>query len=254
MRIGVNSYISPRAKIIDLAGNVPEDFVIGDNSYIGDDVQIICDSFHLGDYCKLHHHCNVHGKSVHIGHNAWIGQYTILDGLGGIDIGDNCGIGAHSQLWSHIKYGDILEGCRFESTGKLSVGKDVWFVGHCIISPINAADKSMALVGSVVTKDMINNHVYAGSPAKDITDKVGPQFVTKTIDEKMFRMSELCAEFGTRSSIIIVPEVSDIRDDGQTYFIVSKRQYTKRLTTEEVAFMKFLLPTRAKFTPYTGIL
>ena len=35
--------------------------------------------------------------------------------IGGMNIGNNCGIGAHSQLWSHIKYGDMLEGCRFLS-------------------------------------------------------------------------------------------------------------------------------------------
>lgn len=252
MHIGKNTYISPKAKITDLNGNAPSDFIVGDNSYIGDDVQIICDSFHLGDYSKLHHHCNAHGASVHIGHNAWIGQYTILDGLGGISIGDNCGIGAHSQLWSHIKYGDMLEGCRFESTNQLIVGKDVWFVGHCIVSPINAADKSMALVGSVVTKDMMENHVYAGSPARDITDKIGGQFELQTIDQKMKRMHELCMEFNTPRSIIIVESVNDFRDDDNSYFAVNERQYTKRLIDDEVAFMKFLLPTKAKFTPYIG--
>jgi thiamine monophosphate synthase len=60
----------------------------------------------------------------------------------------------------------------------------VWFVGHCIVSPINAKDKSMALVGSVVTKDMDENKIYAGSPAKDITEKVLPQFKKITIEEK----------------------------------------------------------------------
>ena len=253
MKIGRNTYISPKAKIINLIGGEIEDFIIGDNSYIGDDVQIICNSFYLGDYCKIHHHCNFHGNKIHIGHNAWIGQYTIIDGLGETIIGNNCGIGAHSQLWSHIKYGDTLEGCRFESTKKLSVGNDVWFVGHCIVSPITAADKSMALVGSVVIKDMINNHVYAGSPAKDITNKLGPQFAAKTIDEKILKMSELHSEFGASGSIIIVPDISYIRDDGQTYFAVNERQYTKQSTEEEIAFMKFLLPTRAKFTPYNNI-
>lgn len=252
MQIGRNSYISPKAKIVNLAGESPDDFILGDNSYIGDDVQIICDSFHLGDYSKLHHHCNAHGKSIHIGHNAWIGQYSILDGLGGISIGDNCGIGAHSQLWSHIKYGDTLEGCRFESTGKLNVGMDVWFVGHCIISPITAANKSMALVGSVITKDMSENHVYAGSPAKDITDKIGGQFEPRSIEQKMKVMNELYVEFNKPSSIVIVESVGDFYDDGKSYFAVNERKYHKKLSDEEVAFMKFLLPTKAKFTPYLG--
>lgn len=250
MKIGKNTYISPKAKIIDLNGHEIEDLIIGDNSYIGDDVQIICNSFHLGDYCKIHHHCNIHGKKIHIGHNAWIGQYTIIDGVGETIIGDNCGIGSHSQLWSHIKYGDTLEGCRFNYNKNLNIGKDVWFTGHCIVSPINAEDRSMALAGSVITKDMIKNHIYAGSPAIDITDKIGNQFIENNTNDKIKKMKNFLLEFGEVTSIVIVESVTDFKNDEKTYFAVKERQYTKKLTEEEILFMKFLLPEKAKFTPY----
>lgn len=247
MHIGVGSKVL--GTITDRNGKELDDLYIGDYCYIGKDVQIICDSFHLGDYGKLHHHTNVHGKSVHIGHNAWIGQYTIIDGLGGTSIGNNCGIGAHSQLWSHMRYGDTLEGCRFDTISELIVGNDVWFVGHCIVSPIYAADKSMALVGSVITRNMEKNHIYAGSPAKDITDKFGPQFSEVTIDQKMEKLTSYWKECGSPANICIVESLDAIRDDGRSYFDVSTRQYTKMLSDEECAFMQYLLPTRAKFTP-----
>ncbi|MFN6083080.1 MAG: acyltransferase, partial [Bacteroidota bacterium] len=186
--IGKNTFIEPSATIRGISGKAKR-IVIGDNVYIGNDVQIICDDFELGDYSKIQHHTNVHGYlPCKIGHNAWIGQYTIIDSIGGTTIGNNCGIGAHSQLWSHIKYGDTLEGCRFLSENKLTVGNDVWFVGHCIVSPINAHDKSMAMVGSVVTKDMEYNQIYAGSPAKSISDKIGFQFKEVTVEEKLVKM------------------------------------------------------------------
>ncbi|MFN5544689.1 MAG: acyltransferase, partial [Bacteroidota bacterium] len=186
--IGKNTVIEPSATIRGINGKAKR-IVIGDNVYIGNDVQIICDDFELGDYSKIQHHTNVHGYlPCKIGHNAWIGQYTIIDSIGGTAIGNNCGIGAHSQLWSHIKYGDTLEGCRFLSENKLTIGNDVWFVGHCIVSPINAQDKSMAMVGSVVTKDMEYNQIYAGSPAKSISDKIGFQFKEVTVEEKLAKM------------------------------------------------------------------
>lgn len=249
MHIGFGSYISPKSKIISLNGGLPKDICIGDYVYIGDDVQIICDSFHIGDYSKIHHNTNIHGKSVHIGHNAWIGQYTIIDGLGGTSIGNNCGIGAHSQLWSHMRYGDTLEGCRFDTVSELIVGNDVWFVGHCIVSPIQAEDKSMALVGSVITKNMEYNHTYAGCPARDITDKFGSQFADVTIDQKMDKLTSYWQECGSPSTICIVASLDSIKDDGKSYFDVSTRQYIKTLSDEEHVFMKYLLPTRAKFTP-----
>ncbi|TAG07172.1 MAG: hypothetical protein EAZ44_00870 [Cytophagia bacterium] len=249
--IGKNTFIEPNATIRGVNGNA-KNIVIGDNCYIGNDVQIICDDFKLGDYSKIQHHTNIHGYlPCKIGHNAWIGQYTIIDSIGGTTIGNNCGIGAHSQLWSHIKYGDTLEGCRFLSEKPMKIGSDVWFVGHCIISPIDAEDKSMAMVGSVVTKDMKYNEIYAGSPAKSISDKIGFQFNEVSILDKFEKMKYYLNEFGNAASIRIVMSIDDINfEDEISYFDVSSRKYKKCLTQNEVSFMKFLLPAKAKFIPF----
>ncbi len=251
IELGEGVVISPTATITGVSGKAKR-VKIGDHTYIGDSVQIFCDDLAIGDYSKIHHHTNIHGyKPCHIGHNAWVGQYTIIDCIGGVSIGNNCGIGAHSQLWSHIKYGDTLEGCRFLSEKSLKVGNDVWFVGHCIISPIVAEDKSMAMVGSVVTKDMVFNEIYAGSPAKSISEKVGFQFHDVSVDRKFEIMQAQAKEFGTSEKIKVVKGISEIDFDSDcTFFDVSNRKYTKRKTDEEVRFMKFLLPEKGKFTPY----
>lgn len=248
--IGKNTYIDPSSVIKGINGNSKK-IIIGDNCYIGKDVQIIIDELEIGDYCKIHHHTNIHGyKPCKIGNNAWIGQYTIIDSIGGVKIGDNCGIGAHSQLWSHIKYGDTLEGCNFLSENKLNIGKDVWFVGHCIVSPINAEDKSMALVGSVITKDMIHNHIYAGSPAKDVTERMGTQFKNVTVEDKLKKMKLYLNETNL-NKIKIVDSVEKFNlEDDISYFDVGTRTYTKKLSENEILFMSYLLPDKAKFTPY----
>lgn len=248
--IGINSIIEPSAVIRGINGNA-QNITIGDNCYIGHNVQIITDYFSLGDYSKIHHDTNIHGyKPCSIGHNAWIGQYCIIDCIGGVSIGNNCGIGAHSQLWSHIKFGDTLEGCRFLSKKPLIIGDDVWFVGHCIVSPINAMDKSMAMVGSVVTKDMEFNTVYAGSPAKEISTKIGKQFEDKPLNEKLEKLKNLLVESGC----INIKIVSDINEynfkDEISYFDITSRTYTKKRTIDEIKFMKFLLPEKGKFIPY----
>lgn len=250
--IGKNTIIEPSAKIRGINGKAKK-IVLGDNCYIGENVQIICDDFSLGDYSKIQHDTNIHGYlPCHIGHNAWIGQFSIIDSIGGTTIGNNCGIGAHSQLWSHIKYGDTLEGCRFLTEKELIVGHDVWFVGHCIVSPIIAEDKSMAMVGSVVTKDMKFNEIYAGSPAKSISDKIGFQFNEVSIEEKLNKMNLYLNEWDTNSKLIkIVSDSSeiDLNNEKVTYFNVANRTYLKRGSEEEISFMKFLLPARGKFTP-----
>ncbi|CAN5285071.1 hypothetical protein BH11BAC6_BH11BAC6_14060 [soil metagenome] len=252
VQLGINVVLEDDVVIRGINGNA-KNIVIGDNVYIGKSVQIICDDFSLGDYSKIHHHTNIHGyKPCHIGHNAWIGQYSIIDCIGGTTIGNNCGIGAHSQLWSHIKFGDTLEGCRFLDERALIIGDDVWFVGHCIVSPVIAKDKSMALVGSVITKDMEYNTIYAGAPAKSISDKAGFQFTQVPIEEKMRRMQEYLLLSGVATAMIKIVSGDEAinADDEITYFNISTRRYTKKRTAGEIAFMKFLLPEKAKFIPY----
>jgi acetyltransferase-like isoleucine patch superfamily enzyme len=248
--IGKNSFIHPSARICGINGEAEQVF-IGDNVYIGERVQIICNNFRIGDYSKIHHDTNVHGyKPCNIGHNAWVGQYCIIDSIGGTTIGDNCGVGAHSQLWSHIKYGDTLEGCRFLDQRPLNIGNDVWFVGHCIVSPVTAHDKSMAMVGSVVTKNMNYNEIYAGSPAKSISEKIGFQFEEVSVETKRNKMLGYLEEFGNNKFIKIVEDDAEINfNDGISYFNVKTRKYKKTSSEAEIAFMHFLLPAKAKFTP-----
>jgi acetyltransferase-like isoleucine patch superfamily enzyme len=248
--LGDNVFIDPSAIIRGIDGKA-KSVIIGDNTFIGQNVQIICDEFKIGDYGKIQHHTNVHGyKPVVIGHNFWCGQYTIIDGIGGTLIGNNVGVGAHSQLWSHIKYGDTLEGCRWNSNDSLIIGDDVWFVGHCIVSPIKAENKSMAMVGSVITKDMKSNRIYAGVPAKDLTEKIGSPFKYQKTADKLIIMQKYLDEFGNHNdNIEIVNSDSKYSNSSMTYFNVSNRRYTKRGTKEEIDFIKFLLPEKAKFIP-----
>jgi acetyltransferase-like isoleucine patch superfamily enzyme len=244
--LGKNVVISPTAIIRGLSGNAKR-VVIGDNTYIGDNVQIIVDNFEIGDYCKVHHHTNFHGyKPLKIGHNAWIGQGTIIDSIGGTTIGNNFGVGAYSQLWSHARWGDPLAGCNYsEITRPLVIGDDVWLVGHCIVSPVTINNGAMALVGSVITKDMKENHIYGGAPAKDLTDKLSPQFKDISLNEKI----EMLKEFKLPSGIEWIEDDSEIIDENISYFNIVNRTYTKRRTEVEIAFMKKLQSKLIKFIP-----
>ena len=245
--LGKNVVISPTAVIRGLNGNAKR-VVIGDNTYIGDSVQIILDDFEIGDYCKVHHHCNFHGYNpMKIGHNAWIGQGTIIDSIGGMTIGNNFGVGAYSQLWSHARWGDPLAGCNYtEITKPMVIGNDVWLVGHCIVSPVTIEDGAMALVGSVITKDMEANHIYGGAPAKDLTDKMLPQFTLTANGEK----KKILEQFELPVGIQWIEDNSEIVDDTISYFNITDRTYTKRATDIEIEFMKKLQSKLIKFTPY----
>lgn len=231
---------------------------IGFGSYIGDDVYIDAPEVSIGDYVKIHRGGLVHGYlPCLIGHNCWVGQSTIIDSIGGAEIGNNVGIGAQSQLWSHIKFGDTLEGCRWNSSKKLVVEDDVWFVGHCIVSPIHAARRSMLLVGGVITIDMLENHVYGGVPARDLTDRIGRQFDPVPADKKRQRFEALYREFLDSAGLnpadykaTLVESLDGRASSGrETYFCLDQRTYLPSRSEPEYRFMRFLLYDRAKFLP-----
>jgi acetyltransferase-like isoleucine patch superfamily enzyme len=251
--VGQGVVVEPGVLITGKGGKAKR-VVLGDFSYIGHGTRILTPEFSLGDYSKFHMQGFAHGKlPIQIGRNCWIGGNCVLDSTGGLDIDDNVGIGAQSQLWTHIQFGDIVEGSRFFSSNYMHVRRDAWFVGHCIVSPVEVGERSMALVGSVITRDMLPGRVYGGSPAKDITDKTGPQFEERTVAQKVAKLQELIAQFESdhpehRGGLVAVHDAGEIHDDDRCYFDLSTRTYTKRLLPAEVAFLRATVPL-VKFAP-----
>ncbi|MBK9129033.1 MAG: acyltransferase [Phycisphaerales bacterium] len=252
LKIG-RGVVVEKGTVITGKGGPARRVVLGDFCYIGEQCKIIVPEFRLGDYSKLNAYAFCHGyRPLQIGRNCWFGGNVVLDSIGGLDIDDNVGIGAHSQVWTHIQFGDVVEGSRFHSSRYMLVGKDAWLVGHCLVSPVRIGERSMAMLGSVVTRDMLPNHVYAGVPAKDMTDKLGPQFERRTIEQKAAVLEKLIAEFVAArpefaGQLRVVGSPDERRPD-VCCFDVSRRTYNKGYRPAEVAFLKQHTPL-VKFVP-----
>tara|TARA_B110000285_G_C15124159_1_gene619097 strand:- start:620 stop:1465 length:846 start_codon:yes stop_codon:yes gene_type:complete len=255
----INSKNSTIGKNVTFGKNVQinaKNVVIGDGCIIQDNVRINGDSFSIGDYGTIYHDCFFPGGNVKIGHNFWLGAGSIIDGRAGTSIGNNVGIGAHSQLWTHMIYGDIMEGCRFHSEKELNIGNDVWLTGHNLVSPVNIGDKSMAMFGSLITKDMEVNKTYAGSPAKDVTDKIGHQFEEltfaskKEILEKKIEAFALSMKLGDFNDFIEIEDDSNESNNSSNKIRIniSNRTYVKSGSIVEYALIRSMLP-EIKLTP-----
>lgn len=82
---------------------------IGDHCFIGDGVVIDTDEFILGQYSSIQAGTVGFGvEALRIGRNCWIGGPLRPRQPGGLDIHDNVGIGSMSQVWSHIRHGDVI--------------------------------------------------------------------------------------------------------------------------------------------------
>lgn len=227
---------------------------IGFGCFLGRDLYIDVEHLSIGDYTTIHHGGIIHGVQTSIGHNCWFGHYCIIDSLGGhTRIRNNVGVGAHSQLWSHMKFGDQLAGCRWNSSGSLILEDDVWLVGHAITGPIHAAKRAMLMTGSVAVKDMEENHIYSGSPAKDITEHLGVQYDDPDLERREIGFAELKAQYAqeTGRSVDAFVNVTSFgpKSESFTEFNLMERTYRPRYSQEEYEFMRFLLYDLAKFVP-----
>src|SRR5687767_10304900 len=85
-----------RGVLITGKGGPARRVVLGDFTYIGRETRIIAPEFTMGDYSKLNAFSYAHGeKPLQIGRNCWFGGSVVLDSMGGLDIEDNVGVGAH---------------------------------------------------------------------------------------------------------------------------------------------------------------
>ena len=253
--------IQPKVLLGDniIIGKSTKKVEIGYGSFLGNNIYIDVPELTIGEYTTIHNSTTLHGyQNISIGHNCWFGQFCIIDGVGGTNIGNNVGVGAHSQLWSHMKFGDITGGCKWNITQNLIVENDVWFVGHCIVCPIKAESKSMLMVGGVISRNMKENHVYGGVPAIDLTDKLGTQFNENiTVKERLDNFLKFLSEYkklGNDISFVRIKEDlgSNYKPERHTLFMLEKRLYIPNRSDEEYRLMKYLLYEKAKFLPLLG--
>jgi acetyltransferase-like isoleucine patch superfamily enzyme/2-polyprenyl-3-methyl-5-hydroxy-6-metoxy-1,4-benzoquinol methylase len=230
---------------------------IGDCTRILDSVTVTSNVFEIGDYGTVYDRCFFPGPGeIRIGHNFWLGTGSIVDGRGGTTIGNNVGIGAQSQLWTHMIFGDVMYGCRFHSTKPLTIHDDAWIVGRCSVSPVTIGARSLILPGCVITKDVKPDMVYAGIPGRNVTEKFGSQFRVTSTEERVEYLEKRIEEFGREKNIRNIHDLFVVVGDSpsadsypnSTIFNVGDRTYAKRGTLIEQDLMRFLLPD-AKFVP-----
>lgn len=114
---------------------------------------------------------------ISIAENSYIGRFSLLQSAEGyeISVGKNCSIGPFFSAWTHSS--DVDSDFNFKDSIKPKIGniiiKDaVWIGVNVLVSP-GVTIGSNAIVGanSVVTKDIPDNAIAAGIPAKIIRYK-----------------------------------------------------------------------------------
>jgi len=105
---------------------------------------------------------------VKVGKNTWIGPFTILDGSGGLEIGDNCSIATGVQIYSHETVFWALSGGKMKYTrAKTTIG-DCCYIGPHTIVNMGVKIGNHCLIGtnSLVSMDLNDYSIARGAPCE----------------------------------------------------------------------------------------
>ena len=111
-----------------------------------------------------------YGYNIHVGENFYANfDCTILD-VCPVIIGVNCMLAPGVHIYTATHPLDPVERISGVEYGKpVTIGDNVWIGGRAIINPgVTIGDNAVIASGAVVTKDVPDNVVVGGNPAKII--------------------------------------------------------------------------------------
>lgn len=105
---------------------------------------------------------------VKVGKNTWIGPFTVLDGSGRLEIGDNCSISAGVQVYSHDSVRTALSsGTEVLDRAPVRIGSNCYLGPNVVVAKgVSIGDRCVIGANSLVMRDIPPDSKAYGSPCK----------------------------------------------------------------------------------------
>jgi len=167
----------------------PQFISIGDNCWIDRGVMILggADKSRRARRLVLNNNFTLDKGMVHIGSNVHIAPYSIISGIGGVFISDDCTLSSGVKVYSlshhyrsdeapsnrMFRFGscDVPER-QFIIEGPIFIGENVGVALNSVILPgVSIGKCSFVAVNSVVGSSFEENSLIKGDPARRVSDR-----------------------------------------------------------------------------------
>ena len=104
-----------------------------------------------------------------VGAGTWIGAVTVIDGSGGLTIGEGCDISSGVQIYTHSSARRCVSGRRYNEVERepVHIGDRVFIGAGAVVNMgVTIGDEAVIGAGAVVTKNVAARTVVAGVPAR----------------------------------------------------------------------------------------
>ena len=126
-------------------------------------------SLGFGEGTSVYHNSYIYGD-VSVGQQTWIGPYTMLEGSGGLRIGNHCSISAGVHIYTHdtVKWAVSGGKAKYEY-GPVQIGNCCYIGSQTVIAKgVTIGDHSVIGSCSFVNRDIPPYTIAVGSPCRPI--------------------------------------------------------------------------------------
>lgn len=118
-----------------------------------------------------------YGFNIHVGKRFFANFGCVILDCAPVTIGDHCLMGPQTCIYTVSHPMDVkTRVANYVYGTPVTIGDNVWFGGNCVVLPgVHIGNNVVVGAGSVVTKDIPDNAVVAGNPARIIRIQEAPE-------------------------------------------------------------------------------